>query len=149
MKTKLFAGTLLATTMALGISQAVMAGGPPAHAGGGGGSDPGTCNLTETHSISHACRSELNSVKWAIENSDDSLSDRDRARMTGKVCEADEKLHQTAKEDDALLKLSNIDTKVAGLLSDRKTKINPDDAAAITAATYAAAECINAERGTF
>lgn len=148
MKNRLFAGTLLATMMTLGMSQAVLAE-KPADAGGGGGSDPGTCDLSENHTIVHACRSELNSVKLAIENSSDDLSDRDRTRMVGKVCEADEKLHQNGKEDDAILKLQNIDTKVYGLLSDRKTKIDPDDATSILGATAAAATCIDTYRGTF
>ena len=124
MKTKLFAGTLLATMMTLGMSQAVVAG-PPGHANGGGGGNGSdeTCDLNHD---THFCTEELRLIDYELISA--TLSNESaREKLRTKVCSADLKLH-VSKPGDALMKLDDLRATIEALRDAPKEKIDDYDA---------------------
>lgn len=133
MKIRNLAAMLLTFALFLGASQSVLAGKPECP-------PPGVVH-------NHACEVALAALSLQIDSSD-FTKDRDKDGVGGKVTVADCKLHDS-KPYDALDKLGNIRTKINGLLADRKTKIDPDDAAAILGEVEDAELCILTNIATF
>ena len=138
MKTKIITSCLLVTGLLLGATQSSLAGPPK---------PPLTCDLGAEHKPVHACTAELYTLYHTIGGAT-FAKDRDGERLLSKVCAADGKLH-SAKPYDADQKLGDIVTKIEGLLTDRKEKINEGDAKEIISDAGFASECILGAAGTF
>jgi len=131
MKKIITASVLLATMMSLGLSRAVLAD-PPGDKPPGGFT---ACDLGAGDVLTQRCLVELKEVQDTI-NDAESLSDRDRDSLTSKVCLANDKL-MLEKWDDAAQKLTDVSDTV-----NSKHKVDPIDAAAISAAALSAASDI-------
>lgn len=133
MKTKLIASLALVTSITLGVSQAILAA--PPDPDDKAGKPFQSCNLNEGDVTVQRCLMELKEVQDVIDDAL-SLNDREYASLTSKVCLANDKLN-LEKWDDAAQKLTDVASTV-----NSKRKVDPADAAAISAAATAAASDI-------